>query len=39
MDEVETVKQILHDEMSHAAKLKVPLEIDINTGTDWYEAK
>ena len=39
MDEVETVKQILHDEMSHAAELKVPLEIDINTGTDWYEAK
>ena len=39
IDEVDTVKQILHDEMSHAAELKVPLEIDVNTGTDWYEAK
>ena len=39
MDEVDEVKKILHEEMSHAAELKVPLEIDVNTGTDWYEAK
>ena len=38
-DEAERVKQILREEMSHAAELKVPLEIDVNTGTDWYEAK
>jgi DNA polymerase-1 len=37
--EEERVKEILHEEMSHAADLKVPLEIDVNTGTDWYEAK
>ena len=37
--EAERVKQILREEMSHAAELKVPLEIDVNTGTDWYEAK
>ncbi len=39
INEVDMVKKILYDEMSHAAELKVPLEIDVNTGTDWYEAK
>lgn len=38
-DEVEKVKEMLTEEMMAAASLKVPLEIDINTGNSWYEAK
>ncbi len=37
--EVEKVKQILTDEMEHAATLRVPLDIDMHTGKNWYEAK
>ena len=37
--EVETVKEILRQEMEQAASLDVPLEIDIHTGDNWYEAK
>lgn len=39
LDEKEKVCSILEEEMSHAADLKVPLEIDVNTGDNWYEAK
>jgi DNA polymerase-1 len=39
MDEVDKVKEILKEEMQHAADLMVPLEIDVNTGTNWYESK
>ena len=35
----EKVKEILRDEMEHAAALDVPLEIDMHTGDNWYEAK
>ena len=28
-----------YEEMSAAADLKVPLEIDVNIGTNWYESK
>ena len=38
-DEVEAVKAILEREMKGAANLAVPLEIDVHTGTNWYEAK
>ncbi len=38
-DETEQVKAILKEEMGHAADLRVPLEIDTNTGHNWYEAK
>ena len=38
-DEVEAVKAILEWEMKGAANLAVPLEIDMHTGTNWYEAK
>lgn len=38
-DEVEEVSKILKEEMLHAANLNVPLEVDVNTGTNWYEAK
>ena len=37
--EVETVQRILKEEMEQAAGLSVPLEIDMHTGTNWYEAK
>ena len=37
--EVNEVKKILEEEMEHAADLRVPLEIDMHTGTNWYEAK
>lgn len=37
--EVEEVKGILTREMMSAAKLSVPLNIDIHTGNSWYEAK
>lgn len=37
--EVEEVKEILTKEMMSAAKLSVPLSIDIHTGSSWYEAK
>lgn len=38
-DELEQVKQILSEEMHHAADLAVELEIDMHTGNNWYEAK
>ncbi len=37
--EVDIVKQILKEEMEQAASLDVPLEIDMHTGDNWYEAK
>ncbi len=37
--ELDTVKQILQDEMEHAVSLKVPLVIDMHTGMNWYDAK
>jgi DNA polymerase-1 len=38
-DEVQIVKEILSQEMGRAAELLVPLEIDMHTGENWYEAK
>lgn len=38
-DEEEKVKEILEKEMKSAADLLVTLEVDMHTGTDWYEAK
>ena len=39
MDEVEEVREVLSYEMQNACELAVKLEIDLHTGTDWYEAK
>lgn len=39
LPELEDVRKILKEEMEHAATLKVPLEIDMHTGDNWYEAK
>ncbi len=37
--EEEAIRRILEEEMMGAADLKVPLEIDVHTGENWYEAK
>lgn len=37
-EEIEQVKQILEESMKLAAQLAVPLEVDLHTGENWYEA-
>jgi DNA polymerase-1 len=37
--ELETVKAIVKKEMEEVVKLSVPLEVDVNVGSNWYEAK
>ena len=37
--ELEEVKRLLKEEMEQAVKLKVPLVVDMHTGSNWYEAK
>ena len=39
IDELEKVKKLVKLEMENAIKLNVPLEVDINVGKNWYEAK
>jgi DNA polymerase-1 len=38
-EELERVKNIVKMEMENVLDLKVPLEVDINMGSNWYEAK
>ena len=38
LEETQRVKEILAEEMHGAAKLSVPLEIDMKQGENWYEA-
>lgn len=38
-EEVDTVTQILHEEMEQAAVLSVPLDIDVHVAGNWYDAK
>ena len=38
-DELEEVKNIVKNEMEKVLEMKVPLEVDINIGKTWYEAK
>lgn len=38
-EELEVVSRILEEEMRGAADLAVPLEVDMHTGSNWYEAK
>lgn len=38
-DEINRVKKIVHDIMTNVFELSVPLEVDIETGNNWYEAK
>ena len=37
--EIDKVKEILAYEMENAAKLLVPLDVDMHVGESWYEAK
>ena len=39
LDELEEVKEIVKDKMENVVKLKVPLEVDMNVGSSWYDAK
>ena len=36
--ELEEVKQVVADNMTHAISLSIPLDIDMNTGENWLEA-
>lgn len=38
-DEIDEVRVLLKEEMQSAASLFVPLEVDVNEGMSWYEAK
>lgn len=38
-EEVDKVENILREEMINATNLKVQMEVDLHTGTDWFEAK
>ena len=38
-EELEEVQKILKEQMEQAAQLDVPLEVDMHTGKNWYEAK
>jgi DNA polymerase-1 len=38
-DELDKVKELVRKEMEEVIKLSVPLEVDINIGSTWYDAK
>jgi DNA polymerase-1 len=38
-DEIDKVEEILRNEMENSVKMKVKLNIDLNTGKSWYETK
>ncbi len=38
-DEIEVMKQIIEEGMTHAMELKVPLTAECSIGSNWYEAK
>ena len=38
-DEKEAVERVVREEMQNAAKLKVPLIVDLNVGHSWYDTK
>ena len=38
-EELEEVRELLKEEMMHAADLRVRLEVDVHSGGNWYEAK
>lgn len=37
-NQTDTVTRIMREEMEHAAKLRVPLIVDIGTGSSWFKA-
>lgn len=38
-DELEVMKELVPEVMSHALELSVPLKSEVSFGTNWYEAK
>ena len=38
-EELEEVKALVKEKMENVVKLSVPLKVDIETGSNWYEAK
>ena len=38
-DELDEVKEIVRDKMENAYNFRVPLKVDIEVGSNWYEAK
>jgi DNA polymerase-1 len=38
-NEEEKVRKLVEEEMENALKLLVPMEVDVNEGATWYEAK
>ena len=38
-DEIDIVKDIVYNTMVNVIKLSVPLDVDVETGNNWYEAK
>lgn len=38
-EELDKIKKIVKEEMENVYKLDVPLKVEIDTGTNWYEAK
>jgi len=38
-NELETMRRIVPEVMEHALQLDVPLKVDVDSGSNWYEAK
>ena len=38
-NELEKVKSLVIEEMENVFELSVPLDVDVNLGKNWYEAK
>lgn len=38
-DELDIMKELVREKMEQVVKLSVPLKVDIELGSDWYEAK
>lgn len=38
-DEIDKVKDIVYNTMTKVFELKVPLDVDIELGNNWYESK
>ena len=38
-DELDAMKELVREKMEQVVKLSVPLKVDIELGSDWYEAK
>ena len=38
-EELDLIKKIVKEEMENVYKLSVPLKVELDTGTDWYETK